>query len=210
MKLLVTRGKKKQIYLLVMEYLSGGNLTLQIKSGIAIDQSINWIKQLLGAVTYAHDKGIIHQDIKSANIFLNSQGNVKIGDFGLARKTDSFYSESLNIASSAALESSLRQKRGTPAYMSPELCYGEIQDERSDIYSLGVLFFELLTGQLPFEAEGMIELARQHISQPIPSIIRLNAAVPSILDDVIKRMMAKEKDERYQSARQILNEIEKL
>jgi serine/threonine protein kinase len=199
----------KAIYFLVMEYLPGGSLVAQIKTGVPVDQSIKWIKQLLEAVAYAHDKGIIHQDIKSANVFLTANKNVKIGDFGLAKLADGSYSKSLND-SSPYLNSSLAQKKGTPAYMSPELCYGEIQDERSDIYSLGVLFFELLTGQLPFEATGIIELAKQHISKPVPSIMRIKSSLPQILDDIVRRMMAKEKDFRYQSARQILQAIEKL
>jgi eukaryotic-like serine/threonine-protein kinase len=194
--------QEKTIYLLVMEYLAGGSLAAQIKSDISVEQSIKWIKQLLSATAYAHEKGIIHQDIKSANVLLNGEGEVKIGDFGLARLADSPHSDVSDPA--------LTPKKGTPAYMSPELCYGEIQDERSDIYSLGVLFFELLTGQLPFHAEGMIELARQHTSRPVPSIMRLNANLPSLLDEVIRRMMAKDKDARYQSARQILSAIEHL
>ncbi len=200
--------KGRAIYLLVMEYMSGGSLARQIKSDRSVEQSIKWIKQLLSAMAYAHDKGVIHQDIKSANVFLNAQGDVKIGDFGLAKLADSSYSQALNIP--FASDHILPQKRGTPAYMSPELCYGEMQDERSDIYSLGILFFEMLTGQLPFQAEGMIALARQHTSKPTPSIDRLNPDLPVILEVVVRRMMTKEKDDRYQSARQILNDIKDL
>lgn len=198
---------KEQVYFLVMEYLSGGNLTAQIKSAIPLDRSIKWIRQLLNAMVYAHDKGVIHQDIKSSNIYLTEKGDVKIGDFGLARLTNTASME--NISTTASTHSQY-QKMGTPSYMSPELCFGEIQDERSDIYSLGVLFFEMLVGKMPFEAAGIIELARQHVSKPVPSLRRINPEVPTLLDEVVQRMMAKNKDERFQSANQILNAIASL
>jgi len=200
----------KQVHYLIMEYLSGGNLTVKIKSGVNIEQSLAWMKQLLKAIGYAHEQGIVHQDIKSANVFLTSDGEVKIGDFGLARLTNTSYTGSLHEKIIDHEVEVLGQKMGTPAYMSPELCFGEIQDERSDIYSLGVLFFEMLTGQVPFEAQGMIELARQHISKPVPSMSRINMAIPEILNDMVRRMMAKEKDARYQSTKQVLSLLESL
>lgn len=196
--IITDKWQEKTVYLLVMEYLPGGNLTARVRQGISIEQAIKWMKQLLTALAYAHDQGIIHQDIKSANVFVTADNDVKIGDFGLAKL--------INAAESGVV----KHNKGTPAYMSPELCYGEEQDERSDIYSLGVVFFELLTGKLPFEAAGMIELARQHISKPVPSVKCLNSSIPLLLDSIIKRMMAKDKDQRYQSARQILQDMETL
>ncbi len=202
--------QNKQIYYLVMEYLPGGNLTKQIRAGISAAQAVNWMKQLLGAIGYAHRQEIIHQDIKSANVYLTDYGQIKIGDFGLARIIQNAHLDRGNALSSHPKTGTAPQKMGTPAYMSPELCYGEIQDERSDIYSLGVLFFEMLTGQMPFEAQGMIELARQHISKPVPSISRIRPTVPSALDNIVKRMMAKDKDERFQSAQQVLTALESV
>ncbi len=199
----------KQIHYLVMEYLPGGNLTTKIKSGVRVSESLLWMKQLLDAISFAHEQGIIHQDIKSANVFLDGNGSVKIGDFGLARlitgNAPSFVDKMTDSQARA-----LAQRMGTPAYMSPELCFGEIQDERSDIYSLGILFFEMLVGKVPFEAPGMIELARLHISKPVPSLCRINPAIPQMLDEMIKRMLAKDKNERFQSIKQIKSVIDSL
>lgn len=198
----------KQIYFLAMEYLPGGTLTARIKAGLTIELAFEWMKQLLQAVGYAHEKGVIHQDIKGGNVLLTEDDQVKIGDFGLARLSGPGH---FSVEEESLSEKKIKfmvKTMGTPAYMSPELCYGEIQDERSDIYSLGVLFFEMLTGQMPFEAQGMIELPRQHISKPVPSVRRIKPEIPSILDDMVKRMMAKDKDERFQSTRQILSMLE--
>ena len=200
----------KEIHYLVMEYLPGGSLTTKLQSGINIKQSLDWMKQLLKAIGYAHEQGIVHQDVKSANVFLSEDGQVKIGDFGLARLTKAAYSGSFQDEMNEEQIKVFAQKMGTPAYMSPELCYGELQDERSDIYSLGVLFFEMLTGKVPFEALGMIELARQHISKPVPAMSRLNPEIPPILDDMVKRMMAKDKAARFQSTEEILSILEYL
>ncbi len=99
---------------------------------------------------------------------------------------------------------------GTPAYMSPELCRGEPQDYRSDIYSLGVLFFEMATGQLPFQANGMIEMAMKHANAPMPSARRLNPQVPDALEQLIHKMTAKSPNDRYQSTSDIVDVLDDL
>ncbi len=124
---------------------------------------------------------------------------MKIGDFGLAR-----------LLVGRVYLNSATKGMGTPAYMSPELCRGDQQDHRSDIYSMGILFFEMCTGQLPYRAQGMIEMAMKHTSAPVPSAKRLNPQVPDILDKVIKRMMAKTPDERYRSMADVLGIIDDL
>lgn len=185
---------------LAMEFLPGGNLALRLTDGPPpIDQCLNWMKQLVAGLGFAHKCGVIHQDIKAENVFITNVGDLKIGDFGLARL----------LVGRVHLSASNRGM-GTPAYMSPELCRGEPQDYRSDIYSLGVLFFEIATHQLPFQANGMIEMAMKHSNAPVPSLRRLNPNAPPALEALIHKMMAKNQNDRFQSAAEILNVIDEL
>lgn len=196
----VEERNSKQHHYVCMEYLPGGNLANRVISGpLAVEHCLNWMKQLASGLTYAHKRGVVHQDIKADNIFITNEGDLKIGDFGLAR-----------LLVGRVHYNAQTKGMGTPAYMSPELCRGEPQDHRSDIYSLGVLFFEMATGQLPFRARGMIEMATKHSSAPIPSAKRLNPLVPEILDKVIRRMMSKTPEERYPSMSEVLTILDDL
>lgn len=196
----VEERQKKQHHYVSMEYLPGGNLANRVVSGpLAVEHCLNWMKQLASGLTFAHKRGVIHQDIKADNIFITTEGDLKIGDFGLARL----------LVGRVHLNSTTKGM-GTPAYMSPELCRGEPQDHRSDIYSLGVLYFEMATGQLPFRAGGMIEMATKHSSAPIPSAKRINPLIPDILDKVIRRMMAKTPEERYSNMSEVLTILDDL
>lgn len=191
---------KKAHHYVSMEYLPGGNLANRVISGpLAVEHCLNWMKQLASGLTFAHKRGVIHQDIKADNIFITTEGDLKIGDFGLAR-----------LLVGRVHYNAATKGMGTPAYMSPELCRGEPQDHRSDIYSLGVLFFEMATGQLPFRAGGMIEMATKHSSAPIPSAKRINPLIPDILDKVIRRMMAKTPEERYSNVSEVLTILDDL
>lgn len=183
---------------IAMEFLPGGSLRDRIgKDKIPLEQAVDWMKQLASALNYAHKRGVVHQDIKPDNVFITHDGSVKIGDFGLAQ-----------IATGPAFERN--EGKGSPAYMSPELCRGEPRDHRSDIYSLGAVFFEVLTGERPFKADGMIEMALKHATAPIPSAAKLRSDTPTILDKVLKYMMAKDPDSRLQSLNDALPSLEKL
>ncbi len=196
----VEERQGKQHHYVSMEYLPGGNLANRVLGGpLAIEHCLNWMKQLASGLTFAHKYGVIHQDIKADNIFITNEGDLKIGDFGLAR----LFVGRVHYNTST-------KGMGTPAYMSPELCRGEPQDHRSDIYSLGILFFEMATGQLPYRARGMIEMATKHSSAPIPSSRRINPLIPEVLDKVIKRMMSKTPDERYNSMSEVLTILDDL
>lgn len=196
----VEQRRNNSHHYVVMECLTGGNLANQILEGpMPIEHCLNWMKQLASGLSFAHKRGVVHQDIKADNIFITNEGDLKIGDFGLARLMVG------RMHSNAALRG-----MGTPAYMSPELCRGESQDHRSDIYSLGVLFFEMATGHLPFHARGMIEMAMKHTAAAIPFAGRLNPLVPEMLDKLIRRMMAKSPEERYQKASDVLTIIDDL
>ncbi len=184
---------------IAMEFLPGGSLKGRIgKEKISLEQAVEWMKQMASALNYAHKRGVVHQDIKPDNIFITQEGNLKIGDFGLAQ-----------IATGPAFERTA-QGKGSPAYMSPELCRGEPHDHRSDIYSLGSVFYEMLTGERPFKAAGMIEMALKHATAPVPSAGKVRTDTPAILDKVIKYMMAKSPDERLQSLNDVLPSLEKM
>ncbi len=187
-------------HFVAMEYLPGGNLANRTQgAALAVEHALNWMKQLANGLSFAHRKGVVHQDVKADNIFITTEGDLKIGDFGLARL----------MANKVYINPSTKGM-GTPAYMSPELCRGEQQDQRSDIYSLGILFFEMVTGQLPYRANGMIEMAMKHTTAPIPSVRRLNPEVPDVLDRLIRRMMEKSPTDRYQSLPDVLKILDDL
>lgn len=187
-------------HFVAMEYLPGGNLAARVTQGpLPLEHCLNWMKQLAAGLSFAHKRGVVHQDIKADNIFITNEGDLKIGDFGLAR-----------LLVGRVYLNSATKGMGTPAYMSPELCRGELQDHRSDIYSMGILFFEMCTGQLPYRAQGMIEMAMKHTNAPVPSAKRLNPEIPEVLDRVVKRMMAKQPDERYKSMTDVLGIVDDL
>lgn len=184
---------------IAMEFLPGGSLKQRIASeSFSMEQCLEWMKQLTIGLNYAHKRGVVHQDIKPDNIFITHDGNLKIGDFGLAL-----------IATGVAIERAV-QGKGTPAYMSPELCRGDPQDQRSDIYSLGTVFYELLTRERPYKASGMIEMAMKHATAPIPAAKKINKDVPDVLDKAIQKMMAKNPEDRYQTLSEVLTILEKL
>lgn len=196
----VTSKNDKEHHFVAMEYLPGGNLAQKLAGGpLPIEHALNWMKQLASGLSFAHKRGVVHQDIKADNIFITNEGDLKIGDFGLAR-----------LLVGRVYMNSSTKGMGTPAYMSPELCKGEPQDYRSDIYSMGILFYEMATGQLPYRANGMIEMAMKHTNAPIPSVRRVNAAIPEILDRVIAKMMAKLPDERYGAMSDVLDLLDDL
>lgn len=190
----------REHHFVAMEYLPGGNLAARVSQGpLPLEHCLNWMKQLAAGLSFAHKRGVIHQDIKADNIFITTEGDLKIGDFGLAR-----------LLVGRVYLNSATKGMGTPAYMSPELCRGEQQDHRSDIYSMGILFFEMCTGQLPYRAQGMIEMAMKHTNAPVPSPRKLNAEIPEVLDRVVKRMMAKQPDDRFKSMTDVLGIVDDL
>jgi len=190
----------REHHFVAMEYLPGGNLAARVAQGpLPLEHCLNWMKQLASGLSFAHKRGVVHQDVKADNIFITNEGDLKIGDFGLAR-----------LLVGRVYLNSATKGMGTPAYMSPELCRGEQQDHRSDIYSMGILFFEMCTGQLPFRAQGMIEMAMKHTNAPVPSAKRLNPEIPDVLDRVVKRMMAKQPDDRYKSMTDVLGIVDDL
>lgn len=176
---------------IVMRYLDSGTLREVIgKGALPLNEVTFLIQQIGSALDYAHRQGIIHRDIKPSNIMIDRDGNAFVTDFGIARMV----SGGQHITMTGAL-------MGTPAYMSPEQAQGQSAlDHRTDIYALGVILFQMLTGELPYSQENNFSVMMMHVSDPIPSAYQKNPDLPSAIDHVIHRVLAKKPDERYQSA----------
>jgi serine/threonine-protein kinase len=170
----------------VMRYMTGGSLTDRIKKGPMTTQEVAQLfERLAPALDEAHAKGIIHRDLKPGNILFDQNGEPYISDFGIAKIAAS----PSNVTGSAIV--------GTPAYMSPEQAQGEGIDGRSDIYGLGVIIFELLTGTQPYHGDTPMSVVVKHITDPVPHILDVKPDLPPAIEAVIEKAMAKDRDERF-------------
>ena len=187
-------------YYMVMEFVPGGTLEDWLKrySGeINLNEILRIMEKIADALDYAHSQGIIHRDIKPSNILLDAEGGVYLTDFGIAR----IISGQTQFTATGALI-------GTPAYMSPEQCKGEEIDHVSDIYSLGVILFEMLTGQQPYESETPLSVLQKHITDPIPDIKRFRTDLPPSFDSIMSKALAKNAKDRYQSAEALFEDLQ--
>ncbi len=176
----------------VMRNMTGGSLSSQIEKGkFSIHDAARIIERLSSALAYAHKKGVVHRDLKPDNILFDDRGDPYITDFGVA----SFSSTPTNLTGTSAI--------GTPAYMSPEQAQGDKVDNRSDIYGLGVIIFQMLSGEQPYNADTPMAVAIKHITDPVPDILKNNPSLPMATDLVIKTAMAKNREDRYPSATEL-------
>jgi len=183
---------------MIMELIDGVTLQKILeRRRLNIDQSINLIRQVLNALSYAHASGVIHRDVSTANILVCEDGRVKLTDFGLAKGA-----ADMNITESGGMV-------GSPYYISPEQVRGTAAtDQRSDIYSTGVVLYELLTGTRPFEADSTFMLMQAHVQQRAAAPIERNAAIPQFISEAIMKAMAKNPLERFQSTAEFLAALE--
>ena len=189
-------GEEDGITFIAVRYMDGGTLKDRMAGGmLPLDEVSRIFNQIGGALDYAHRMGVIHRDLKPSNVLLNSQGDVFLADFGLAR----ILSLSQQTTGSSVI--------GTPAYMSPEQGQGLKADHRSDIYSLGVMLYEMVTGHVPYEAETPMGVVLKHIRDPLPSPRTFFPDLSESVEGVILKAMAKEPDDRYQSAAEMVEAL---
>jgi serine/threonine protein kinase len=182
----------------VMRYMNGGSLSERIKARTyTIEETVKIIEQLAPGLDEAHSKGIVHRDLKPANILFTNKNVPLISDFGIAKFSQG--EAAGNMTGSAII--------GTPAYMAPEQASGEAVDGRADIYALGVILYEMVTGQQPYKADTPLGLAIKHITEPVPRILEANPNLPNWMEKVISTAMAKNRDDRFSSAVELVETI---
>ena len=185
------------LYYMVMEFIEGPSLKTELRTRNQVSKSFTLpetarIFDALGsAIDYAHEQGMVHHDLKPANIMFTGRGQVVLTDFGIAK----IVGGSTQTQTGAVF--------GTPTYMSPEQGQGQRGDERSDIYSLGIILFEMVTGQVPFDNEVPYSIISRHISEPLPRPTGLNADLPPAVEQVILQAAAKAPEERYQTGHEL-------
>src|SRR5512138_1982986 len=182
----------------VMRYMNGGSLSDRIKAGgLTIDDAVRILGTIAPGLDEAHANGIVHRDIKPSNILFDKRGNPYISDFGIAKLSQA---QAGNVTGSAII--------GTPAYMSPEQAQGTEIDGRADIYALGIILFEMLTGQQPYQADTPMAVAIKHITDPVPHIRKINPQLSERVDALIQKAMAKDKNQRYGTAVEMINALQ--
>jgi serine/threonine protein kinase len=191
-------AKHEDFYFIVMQYADGESLAHAIKrqGKIKVLEALDIIKDVASALSMAHQKNIIHRDIKPENIMINTNGEVKLMDFGLARVLD--------VASNLSRTGDIL---GTPYYLSPEQAQGHKVDGRADIYSLGVTLYYMLSGKKPFEGDTTLAIILKHINEKPPLIRQANPAIPECVSHLINKMLEKNPDKRYQSTDELIEDI---
>ncbi len=181
----------------VMEYVPRKTLKQLVKARGALnpDEAINIMKQLVSATAHAHKNGVIHRDIKSQNVLIKDDGTVKLSDFGIAQTNDS---QQLTQTDTVM---------GSVHYLAPELAKGEAATCQSDIYALGIVFYEMLTGDVPFHGDTAVEIAIKHMHDEIPSVKSFNPDLPQSVENIIIKATAKNKEDRYGSAEEMYDDL---
>src|ERR1044072_808910 len=185
-------GESDGVAYFVMRYLDAGTLKDKMEAGrpLPLNDIDRIFTQLADALSYAHTHGVIHRDLKPANALIDSQGNIFLTDFGIARLLER---ASPRLTQTDAI-------MGTPAYISPEQAQGNDVDQRSDIYSLGIILYEMVTGRVPFVADTPLAVLFKHISDPLPLPSRVKPDIPPSIEKVILKALAKDPKDRFATA----------
>jgi eukaryotic-like serine/threonine-protein kinase len=191
------RGEWDGTYYIAMEFLPGRNLKQIVREHGALEPAlaVDLVIQILKAARFAHRRGIVHRDIKPHNVIVDDEGRAKVTDFGIARAGASDMTETGSIM-------------GTAQYLSPEQAQGLPVDARSDLYSIGIVLYELLTGQPPFDAESPVTIALKQVSEEPVAPRRINSAVPPGVEAVVMRALRKDPAERFQDADAMIAALE--
>jgi serine/threonine-protein kinase len=182
-------GDERGLLYIIMEYVAGGNLRDYMTQSMSLREVTRIIKEVAGALEYAHERGIIHRDVKPVNVLMDSSKRAVLSDFGIAK-----------VMATSAVVTRSGAGVGTPEYMSPEQCRGGQVDARSDIYALGVMLYEMLTGHTPFEADNYTALAHSHIYELPPPPSTYNARISPAVQAVTLKALEKNPADRFQQA----------
>ena len=190
-------GEVDNRHYIVMEYVRGRTLKqlIQIRGALHKEEAVGIMKQLVSAIAHAHSKDIIHRDIKPQNILVKDDGTVKIADFGIA------------LAHNAVQLTQNDSVLGSAHYLAPETTRGEPATNQTDIYSLGIVFYELLTGSVPFTGDNPVSIAMKHLSEEVPSVREFNPSLPQSIENIIIKATAKNRANRYKSAEEMLEDL---
>ena len=190
-------GEDEDKYYIVMEYVPGTTLKeLILKRGaVHYIEAIDIMKQIVSGIAKAHQLGIIHRDLKPQNILVTDSGVAKIADFGIASMQ------------SLAQVTQTDVIMGSLHYLAPELARGEKATAQSDVYALGIVFYELLRGEVPFNGESPVNIALKHMQEDLPSLLDFNPSIPQSVENIVIKATAKNLNDRYQSAAEMLDDI---
>ncbi len=183
----------------VMKYMNGGSLSERIKKGImSVAEAARILEQIAPGLDEAHSRGIIHRDLKPSNILFDGRGTPYISDFGIAKM-----SQGTGTMTGSGII-------GTPAYMAPEQATGDQVDGRADVYALGIILFEMLTGKQPYEADTPMAVAIKHVTDPVPRILTVNPNLPADMDLIIQKAMAKDRNDRFNTAVEMVQTLKEI
>jgi eukaryotic-like serine/threonine-protein kinase len=194
----IDRGEDERRQFIVFEYVEGENLKqrLQRTGAMPVHDALLLGLQMARALSFAHSRGLVHRDVKPQNVLLNDDGQAKMTDFGIARSVDV---QGVTITGTVL---------GTSEYIAPEQARGQRVDAQTDVYSLGVVLYELLTGAVPYEGETFVTVALKHVNEPVRSVLERRPDAPPRLALAVERAMAKSPDERYDSMDELVGELE--